>query len=53
VAGSLGRAHGIGAGVTGGPQVSNAEHISELSGPFANAGGQLGGSYTGAWGVSF
>ncbi|MCU1489591.1 MAG: Rhs family protein [Acidimicrobiaceae bacterium] len=42
VAGSVGLAQGAGVGATVGPQVSNAEHISELSGPFANAGGQLG-----------
>jgi hypothetical protein len=42
VAGSAGIALGAGVGATVGPQVSNAEHISELSGPFANAGGQLG-----------
>jgi RHS repeat-associated protein len=90
VVGSVGIAQGAGVGATVGPQVSNAEHISELSGPFANAGGQLGagpdvsleafgapgkcgpiigggvsagaglgvsrwigGSYTGAWSVSF
>jgi RHS repeat-associated protein len=90
VVGSVGVAQGAGVGATVGPQVSNAEHISELSGPFANAGGQLGvgpdvsleafgapgqcgpivgggvsagaglgvsrwigGSYTGAWSVSF
>jgi len=90
VAGSVGLAAGAGVGATVGPQVSNAEHISELSGPFANTGGQLGvgpdvsleafgapgqcgpivgggvsagaglgvsrwigGSYTGAWSVSF
>jgi RHS repeat-associated protein len=90
VIGSVGVAQGAGVGATVGPQVSNAEHISELSGPFANAGGQLGvgpdvsleafgapgqcgpivgggvsagaglgvsrwigGSYTGAWSVSF
>jgi RHS repeat-associated protein len=42
VVGSAGLAQGAGVGATVGPQVSNAEHISELSGPFANAGGQLG-----------
>lgn len=42
VVGSGGLAQGAGVGATVGPQVSNAEHISELSGPFANAGGQLG-----------
>jgi RHS repeat-associated protein len=90
VVGSVGLAQGAGVGATVGPQVSSAEHISELGGPFANAGGQvgagpdvsleafgapgecgpivgggvsaglgagvarwIGGSYTGAWGVSF
>ncbi len=42
VAGSVGIAQGAGVGATLGPQISNASHISELSGPFANAGGQLG-----------
>lgn len=42
VVGSVGLAAGAGVGATVGPQVSNAEHISELSGPFANTGGQLG-----------
>jgi RHS repeat-associated protein len=42
LAGSAGIAHGAGVGATVGPQISNAAHISELSGPFANAGGQLG-----------
>ena len=42
VVGSVGLAQGASVGATVGPQVSNAEHISELSGPFANAGGQLG-----------
>jgi RHS repeat-associated protein len=90
VAGSVGLAAGAGVGATVGPHASNAERISELSGPFANTGGQLGvgpdvsleafgapgqcgpivgggvsagaglgvsrwigGSYTGAWSVSF
>ena len=42
VSGSVGIAQGVGAGATVGPQTSNASHISELSGPFANTGGQLG-----------
>jgi RHS repeat-associated protein len=42
VVGSVGIAQGASVGATVGPQVSNASHISELSGPFANAGGQLG-----------
>ncbi len=42
LAGSAGLAQGAGAGATVGPQISNASHISELSGPFANTGGQLG-----------
>lgn len=42
VSGSVGIAQGVGAGATVGPQTSNASHISELSGPFVNTGGQLG-----------
>jgi RHS repeat-associated protein len=42
VTGSAGIAQGVGAAATVGPQISNASHISELSGRFANTGGQLG-----------
>lgn len=40
--GSVGIAQGAGVAVAVGQQASNASHISELSGSFANAGGQLG-----------